>query len=103
MVRTETSANEQCLIHEEKVIGTRSGCDPPSIVWIHLTLRPKFGYFSHVLLWSYTLLKVNFKRRCVQKMLSYRTSLTVGVSISVANFGKFQVCSIGTLLLHARF
>ena len=36
------------LLGEGKAIGTRSGRDPPSIVWIHLTVRPKFGYFSHV-------------------------------------------------------
>jgi len=29
----------------QEVYNTGSGCDPPSIVWIHLTVHPQFGVF----------------------------------------------------------
>ena len=40
--------SQPTLLHEEKVIGTGSGRDPPSIVTDSSHTRGKFGYFSWV-------------------------------------------------------
>ena len=87
----------------QKVCNTGSGHDPPSVVWIHLTVCPKFGFSLTFCSGVLVCLSLNSKTAMFTK--HYMLSDTVPCCFSEATLSEFSATlgSPETLPLHARF